>query len=358
MTGQGIPPKAQGEEGNIALLLVRNIDRTVNRLHQSLDFAGQATQLGQLGAEYLHRDVRAVARQHVVDTVGDRLADHDLGTRNAGEVGPQRRQKGFLAALPHLQGHFHFRRRHVHRVRIALGPAGSTGGSDHFRMGQQDLLDLLAQAIGLLQRGARQRGGTDRQRPFVEIRQKGPACEAQRNQGCHQGKHTDQRHPLPAGQRCVQHAPVAALDGMQKARLHVLADDLRAWQDERRQYRRNGDRHQQRSGKGDNVGKAQWHHQPAFHTGEKEERHEHQHDDQSRKHDGALDLAGGIENHLQDGVLFALGLGQVIPQTPDDVLHHDDGVVHQGTKGNRHAAQGHGVDGGPECLHRQDGSDQ
>ena len=32
--------------------------------------------------------------------------------------------------------------------------------------------------------------------------------------------------------------------------------------------------------------------------------------------------------------------------------------VHQGTEGNRHAAQGHGVDGGPECLHRQDGSDQ
>ena len=57
-------------------------------------------------------------------------------------------------------------------------------------------------------------------------------------------------------------------------------------------------------------------------------------------------------------MLFAFGLGQVLPQTPDDVLHHDDGVVHQGTKGNRHAAQGHGVDGGPERLHRQDGSDQ
>jgi hypothetical protein len=145
---------------------------------------------------------------------------------------------------------------------------------------------------------------------------------------------------------------------MHEARLHVLADDLRAWQDKRRQYRRHGDRHQQRSGKGDNVSKAQRHHQPTFHTGEKEERHEHQHDDQGRKHDGALDLAGGIENHLQNGVLFAFGLGQVLPQTPDDVLHHDDGVVHQGTKGNRHAAQGHGVDGGPERLHRQDGSDQ
>jgi hypothetical protein len=109
---------------------------------------------------------------------------------------------------------------------------------------------MLAQAIGLLQRGARQRGGTDRQRPFVEIRQKGPAGEAQRNQGCQQASTLTSVTILPAGQRCVQHAPVAALDGMQdEARLDVLADDLRAWQDKRRQYRRHGDRHQQRSGK-------------------------------------------------------------------------------------------------------------
>ena len=46
-----------------------------------------------------------------------------------------------------------------------------------------------------------------------------------------------------------------------------------------------------------------------------------------------------------------LGQPAVLAQAPDDVLDVDDGVVHQRADGDGHAAQGHGVDGGPERLH-------
>ena len=50
----------------------------------------------------------------------------------------------------------------------------------------------------------------------------------------------------------------------------------------------------------------------------------------------------------QRGPPLALAACAVLAQPADDVLHVDDGVVHQGAEGDGHAAQGHGVDRGPE----------
>jgi len=67
--------EAHGEEGNVGLLLVSDVDRAGHLLRDGLDACGQPAQLVQVGAEDLHRDVGARARQHVVDAVRDGLAD-------------------------------------------------------------------------------------------------------------------------------------------------------------------------------------------------------------------------------------------------------------------------------------------
>lgn len=66
-------------------------------------------------------------------------------------------------------------------------------------MREQDLLDHLPEPVGLLQCGARQRGGAHGQRSLVEIRQEGTTGERQHNKG---DKQCDNAYPgqhLPAG---------------------------------------------------------------------------------------------------------------------------------------------------------------
>ena len=194
MASQRIALEAHGQEGNVGLLLVGDIDRALDVLHNALDGCGQPPQFGQIGAENLDRDIGATARQHVVDAVGDRLADDDLRAGHAGQVGAQCGEEILLAALAHLQGDLHFGAEtsmacgspSARPVRRAVA---TTSG-----MRQQDLLDHLPEPVGFFQRGARQRGGADRQRALVEVRQEGAAGERQGNQGDEQRGNAHRGH--------------------------------------------------------------------------------------------------------------------------------------------------------------------
>ncbi len=63
-------------------------------------------------------------------------------------------------------------------------------------------------------------------------------------------------------------------------------------------------------------------------------------------------------HHLQGRFLVVFRQLQVQAQAPQDVLHDNDGVVHQGPQCDRHAAQGHGIDGAAEALEDQDSGHQ
>ena len=61
---------------------------------------------------------------------------------------------------------------------------------------------------------------------------------------------------------------------------------------------------------------------------------------------------------LENRHAFGLRLGGVLSQTPDDVLHIDDGVVDQLANGDREATQAHAVDREAEAVHRNDRGDE
>jgi hypothetical protein len=164
-----------------------------------------------------------------------------------------------------------------------------------------------------------------------------------------------------ACQRCqcgIEHAPVGGAQPDDKARLAVFANFAGVAEEQRSQHRRNGDRHQQRGEQGNDVGQPERHHQPALDTGEEEQRHEHQHDDQRGEDDRALDFLGREKDHMHRRFALALGFGVVLPQAAHDVLDHDDRVVDQRAECDGDAAQRHGVDCRAERLHRQNGGNQ
>ena len=70
------------------------------------------------------------------------------------------------------------------------------------------------------------------------------------------------------------------------------------------------------------------------------------------------DLRAGSIDDLENRQALRFRFGGVLSQTPDDVLHIDDGVVDQLADGNREAAEAHAVDRETEAVHRNDRGDQ
>src|SRR3989344_2413449 len=113
-------------------------------------------------------------------------------------------------------------------------------------------------------------------------------------------------------------------------------------EDQRNQYR-------QRHGRNDGDGELF-----VDHTGgaaEECHRQQYRRQHQGNTHQGALDLAHGLDRRLfRRQVLLG--------HHPLDVLHHDDGVVHQQADGQDHAEHGQGVDGEAERGQDPEGTQQ
>ena len=64
------------------MLLNRQVHHTTHLGHAIPDCLGQTAQALQILAKDFHRDIGPRAGQHVVNTVGDRLADGDAHARH------------------------------------------------------------------------------------------------------------------------------------------------------------------------------------------------------------------------------------------------------------------------------------
>ena len=110
-------------------------------------------------------------------------------------------------------------------------------------------------------------------------------------------------------------------------------------------HRRQRDRDREAGEDRNDVGFAQRREQPALDSRQREQRHEHQHDDRRRIDDAGSDLLRGRDDHVE----CRSGMFQraIFAQPPEDVLDIDDGVVDQFAERDGETAQRHGVDGQP-----------
>ena len=83
--------------------------------------------------------------------------------------------------------------------------------------------------------------------------------------------------------------------------------------------------------------------EPAFDARQGEERHEDEADDDRGVDDAGAHLVRGVDDHREGRAGRALR--PVVAQAPQDVLHIDDGIVHEFADGDGETAERHRVDG-------------
>ena len=108
------------------------------------------------------------------------------------------------------------------------------------------------------------------------------------------------------------------------------------------QDRRHRQRDQQRRENRHDVGHAQRSEQPAFDSGQCEQRHEHEDHQHRAEHDARPDFDAGVIDHVEG----RLGLRQpgIEMQTAEDVFDVHDRVIHQFAHRDGQPAQCHDVD--------------
>ena len=74
--------------GHVSLLLDRDVDEAGDAVRDRFNLCRQLAQPLQVDAEQVDGNRGPRARQHVVNPVPDRLADRDVGTREASQIRP------------------------------------------------------------------------------------------------------------------------------------------------------------------------------------------------------------------------------------------------------------------------------
>jgi hypothetical protein len=103
-------------------------------LHRLPRFLGQRAKLVEVRAEDLHRNVGACAAQHVVNAVGDGLADGDVHARHLRQGCPECLQKFSLVPVFHLDRHVQFRSLDALRVLVEFSSARAARDGNNFGM--------------------------------------------------------------------------------------------------------------------------------------------------------------------------------------------------------------------------------
>ena len=186
VAGDGVAVEVGAEDRDVRLRFDREVHHAGHRLHGLARLGGQQAQLVEVVAEDLDGDVGAGAGEHVVNAVGDGLADDDVHAGNEGEVAAQRLEQFLFGPLPHLQGHVNFGGLDALGVFVQLGAALAAGDAGDFGMGEEGALDEVAILVGLFEGGAGQGNRAEGERALVELGQEGAAHEHRGAQGQHQ----------------------------------------------------------------------------------------------------------------------------------------------------------------------------
>ena len=239
---------------------------------------------------------------------------------------------------------------------IQFGAPGPPPDGLDFGHLHQDPLGNQADPIGFGERDARIEQHVDGERALVEGRQEG-ARKQRRGDPRHrhgEQRHGDQRALMAKG--AFEQRRVAALEQAHQGAVAMI-EAFQMRQHVVGHHRRQRDRDREAGEDRDDVGLAQRREQPALDSRQREQRHEHQHDDRRRIDDAGPDLLRGRYDHVE----CRPGMFQraIFAQAPEDVLHIDHGVVDQFAERDGDTAQRHGVDGQPgEVEDRGGGQDR
>jgi hypothetical protein len=126
-----------------------------------------------------------------------------------------------------------------------------------------------------------------------------------------------------------------------------MIERLHAWQQVEGEHRRHRHRHHQRGQRRHDESDAERHEQASFHTGQREQRQENQHDDDGCVEDGRTHFHRRMGHQFNRVHPVIVVLGPVFLQAPQDVFDADHGIIDQAADGDGQAAQRHGVDRQP-----------
>ncbi len=167
----------------------------------------------EIVAKHFERDLRAHARQHVIEPVRNRLADVDGGWQSAETLARMSATITFLSsarrASDRHRSRTNARLRHARRVRRGRcgGPRAFTSGTSmNERFGDQP------DAMALGQRDAGIKQHADRECALVERRQEGARQKRRADNGCnHGGARQRQQQSWPRERRASSARRVARL---------------------------------------------------------------------------------------------------------------------------------------------------
>ena len=163
-------------------------------------------------------------------------------------------------------------------------------------------------------------------------------------------KHTDGRtrhQRARMRERPAQHRAIGALQ-IANQPAFVLVEPLQARQQVVGHHRRQRDGDDEACENRDDVGLAERREETAFDAGQREQRHEDEHDDHRRVDDAGADFLAGADDDIERRARIARLA--VLAQAAKDVLDVDDGVIDQLADGDGETAERHGVDGEAERV--------
>ena len=213
-------------------------------------------------------------------------------------------------------------------------------------------LRLLRKRGGLGERHPRVEPHADQQGAFVEGRQKRGRKEG------HGGGRDDHRDcagehgrpgPLEDG---LQTVAIARLEPGKYARV-AMVEGLHARQQIEGQDRGHRYRNDQRRQRRDDECHAERHEQPPLHPGQREQRQEHQHDDDRRVEDGRAHLHRCMSHEFDRVQAMVMMLRAILLQPAQHVLDAHHRVVDQAADRNRQPPERHRVDRQAEILEHQ-----
>ena len=258
---------------------------------------GDGPQGIQIRPVNFERQLRPHARQHVIQPVRYRLADVHRN-RQQGQTRADIGHDLGLGAGGWVQIHLDFRRMHAFGMLIQFGAARATANRAHLWHLKDQLFGNQPDPVGFRQgyAGVEQHGY--RKGAFVERRQERAGQHGGGNSRDHH-RHRRQRHQrfLPAKHH-HQGCAVAAFQGAHQPAFAVV-EPLHAGQQVIGHHRRQGDRHHQTDKDRDDIGLPQRRKQPPLDARQREQRHEHQHDDHGGINDARPHLLAGRHHHIE-----------------------------------------------------------
>ena len=288
--------------------------------------------------------------------MADGCSHLDIGAGQGAQLLAHLGHKFGLRAVAQDEGSLYLRHVDTEGVLIEFGTTRLAPHGLYLGDGEQELLGTTAYLVRLLQRDTGQRSHVDGERAFVERRQERTSQAEEGHQCHHEERYRSTQHHLAMVECPRQEAGIdLGEEAGDRRSLFLTGLSGIISQQEATQHRCQGECHEGRRTQCHDEGYAERCQHATLHTRKEEQGHEGGHDDERRVEDGHAHLLGGIVDDREHGALLVDGQGAVLAQALVDVLHIDDGIVHERPDGDGQSAEAHRIDGEPQCVEREDG---